>query len=172
MNVGKLKTKDIVVLGLLIALNVVMAELMKIKIIPNILELSFGFLPLALTGMLFGAIPAMIVGVVGDCLGALIFYPAYFNPAYTLTALLTGLFYGLFLHREPMTRKNTILAQALVSVVCYAFLNSLWAFIWYHIPVQTFLIRMAAQVITFPIYLLILFLMQKYRKPLESALRT
>lgn len=172
MNVKKLKTKDIVVLGLLIALNVVMAELMKIRIIPNILELSFGFLPLAVCGMLFGAVPAMIVAVVGDCLGALIFYPAYFNPAYTLTALVTGLFYGLFLHKTPVTNKRIILAQVLVSAVCYALLNTLWSFIWYHIPVETFLIRMAAQVLTFPVYLAVLFLLQRYRRALESALRS
>ena len=73
MKLKGIKTKELTTLSLLIALNVVMAELLKIKIIPNVLELSFGFLPIAVTGMFFGPVAAIVVAVVADMIGALIF---------------------------------------------------------------------------------------------------
>ena len=73
MRLRSLKVKDLTILAMLTALNIVMAEIMKFPIIPKVLELSFGFVPIAVTGMLFGPVPAMAVAVVGDIIGALIF---------------------------------------------------------------------------------------------------
>ena len=54
----------VALMGMLVALNVVMAEVCKIVIIPNVLVLSLGFLPLALSGMLFGIVPTVTVAVI------------------------------------------------------------------------------------------------------------
>ena len=76
-------TREVALMGMLVALNVVMAEVCKIVIIPNVLVLSLGFLPLALSGMLFGIVPTVTVAVIADVIGALIFSSGSFYFGYT-----------------------------------------------------------------------------------------
>ena len=54
MRLRSLKVKDLTILAMLTALNIVMAEIMKFPIIPKVLELSFGFVRIAVTGRRFG----------------------------------------------------------------------------------------------------------------------
>lgn len=172
MKFKALKTKELTTLSLLIALNVVMAELFKLKIIPNVLELSFGFLPIAVTGMFFGVIPAIVVAVVADIIGALIFAGGNFFFGYTLTALCTGLFYGAFLHKKPMKLWKILLAQALVSLICYAGLNTLWTYVMGYGRSEGFIVtRLIVNLVSYPIYSLILVLLSRYRNTLERAIR-
>lgn len=165
--------REIAVLGMMTALHVVMAEICKIPIIPHVLELSFGFVPLALTGMLFGVVPAVTVAVIGDIIGALLFSAGSFYFGYTLTAFLTGLFYGLFLHKKDLSVLRCAVCQLLVSMVCYALLNSLWALNWVTKTAAGEYIgtRLLVQPILYPVYLLLLLLMRRYRKPLEGVLK-
>lgn len=166
-------TKEITLMGMLVALNVVMAELCKIVIIPNVLELALGFVPLALSGMLFGVVPTVVVAVVADIIGALLFSSGSFYFGYTLTAFLTGLFYGLFLHKKELRVSRVILCQLLISLICYALLNSLWALNWVTKTAATEYIgvRLLAQLCSFPAYIAILFVLRRYRKSLEGVLK-
>lgn len=165
-------TKEIALLGMLIALNIIMAEVCKITILPRILELSLGFVPLALSGMLFGVVPTVTVAVVADIIGALLFNAGNFYFGYTLTAFLTGLFYGIFLHKKELPVWRVILCQLIVSLVCYAFLNSLWALNWVTSAAASEYIatRLLAQLGTFPVYTVILLIMRRYRKTLQGVL--
>ena len=173
--------REIAVMGMLAALNIVLAEVCKITIIPNALVLSFGFLPIAVCGMLFGVAPTVTVAVVADILGALLFSSGSFYFGYTLTAFLVGLFYALFLHKKdlslarcaPRGERQNALCQLLVSIVCYALLNSIWALNWVTKTAAAEYIgtRLIMQPILYPVYLLFLLLLRKYRKPLEGALR-
>lgn len=166
-------TKEITLMGMLVALNVVMAELCKIVIIPNVLELALGFVPLALSGMLFGVVPTVVVAVVADIIGALLFSSGSFYFGYTLTAFLTGLFYGLFLHKKELRVSRVILCQLLISLICYALLNSLWALNWVTKTAATEYIgvRLLAQLCSFPAYIAILLVLRRYRKSLEGVLK-
>lgn len=170
MRVEKIGVKTLCIMSLFVALNIVMAELLKIKIFPG-LELSFGFIPVALCGMLYGVVPTVCVAVVADVIGALIFSGGEFFFGYTLTALLTGLFYGLFLHKQPLEKLRIVLAQLLVSLVCYAGLNTLWAYLLYHVPMESVYLRLAAQPILFPVYVMVLMVMNNYRATFERAIR-
>jgi len=166
-------TKEIALLGMLIALNIIMAEVCKIAIVPRVLELSLGFVPLALSGMLFGVVPTVTVAVVADVIGALLFSAGTFYFGYTLTAFLTGLFYGIFLHKKDLSVLRVVLCQLLVSLICYAFLNSLWALNWVTSAAATEYIatRLLAQLGTFPVYTVILLVLRRYRKTLQGVLR-
>ena len=174
----KLKPRELTLLAMLVALNVVMAEVMKFPIVPKVLELSFGFLPIAVCGMLFGPVPTMAVAVVGDIIGALIFSTGDFFFGYTLTALLTGLFYGLFLHRKKQEDKKVplprlLLCQGLVSLICYAGLNTLWAYVLGYARTSQYIItRLTVNAVAYPIYTFMLYLLMRYRKTLESALKS
>ncbi|MBQ4553287.1 MAG: folate family ECF transporter S component [Clostridia bacterium] len=166
-------TKEISLLGMLIALNIIMAEVCKITILPRILELSLGFVPLALSGMLFGLVPTVTLAVVADIIGALLFNAGNFYFGYTLTAFMTGLFYGIFLHKKELPTLRIVICQLLVSLICYAFLNSLWALNWVtKTAAEEYIgIRLLAQLGTFPVYTLILLLMRRYRRTLEGVLK-
>ena len=169
----RLTTREVTAMGMLVALNVVMAEVCKLPLIPQVLELSLGFVPLAIAGMLFGVVPAVIVAVIADIIGALLFSSGAFYFGYTLTAFFTGLFYGLFLHRKNLKIKHLILCQLLISLFCYAFLNSLWALNWVtKTAAEEYIgLRLAAQLGTFPVYTLVLLLLRRYRKTLEGVLK-
>lgn len=172
MKFKALKTKELTMLSLLIALNVVMAELLKIKVIPNVLELSFGFLPIAVTGMFFGPVASIVVAVIADIIGALIFSSGNFFFGYTLTAFCTGFFYGCFLHKKPMKLWKILLAQALVSIICYAGLNTLWTYLMGYGRSEGFIVtRLIVNLVSYPIYSLILILLSRYRNTLERAIR-
>ena len=174
VKLKKLKTKELTMLSLLIALNVVMAELLKIKIIPNVMELSFGFIPIAVTGMLFGPVGTIVVAVIADILGALIFSGGNFYFGYTLTALCTGLFYGVLLHekcRHPVLWR-ILLAQALVSLVCYAGLNTLWAWdMGFGRSMEYVKTRLIVNTVAYPVYCAVLYGVNRYRTVLERAMK-
>lgn len=169
----RFSTKEITLMGMLIALHIIMAEVCKIVILPRVLELSLGFIPLAISGMLFGVVPTVTVAVVGDVIGALLFNAGSFYFGYTLTAFLTGLFYGIFLHKKELSALRVAACQLLVSLVCYAVLNSLWALNWVTSAAagEYILTRLVAQLGTFPVYTVILLVMRRYRKTLEGVLK-
>ena len=172
MKMKALKAKDLTMLAMLTALHVVMAEILKFRIIPGTLELSFGFVPLAMTGMLFGPFPAIFVAVIGDIIGAAIFSGGSFYLGYTLSAFCTGLFYGLLLHKEPVKLWRILLAQALVSLICYAGMNTLWAYLMGYGRAAGYIVtRLVVNVVAYPIYSLVLYLLLKYRKTLERAVK-
>lgn len=172
LNIRKLKTKELTCLSLLIALNVVMAELLKIKLIPNVLELSFGFVPIAVAGMLFGPVGAVLVSVPADIIGALLFSGGNFYFGYTLTALCTGLFYGLLLHKKPMALWRMLVSQALVSLICYAGLNTLWAWqMGFGRSMEYVTTRLITNAVAYPVYCLILLGISRYRGVLEKAVK-
>lgn len=165
--------RDITIMGMLMALNVVMAEVCKITIIPHVLVLSLGFLPLAISGMLFGVVPTVTVAVVADIIGALLFSSGNFYFGYTLTAFLTGLFYGIFLHKKDLSVMRCAVCQLIISMLCYALLNSIWALNWVTKTAagEYIGVRLLAQPILYPVYLFFLLILRKYRKTLEGALK-
>lgn len=62
------------------------------------IRIGFGFAALAAAGILYGPLAAGIVGAAADILGALLFPTGPFFPGFTVTAFLSGITYGLFLH--------------------------------------------------------------------------
>ena len=166
--------KRVALLGALAALNVIAAEILKFPVIPKVLELNFGFVPLAVAGMLFGPLPAVLTAVVGDVVGAAIFSGGDFYLGYTLTAALTGLFYGLFLHAPAEGKKRlirVIAAQALVSLICFAGLNTLWAWqMGYGRSAAYVQTRLIVNAVAYPIYCAVLMLILRYRKTLERVI--
>ena len=98
-------TRCIAVTALLIAINITLDLLgLTIKLPPN-LRIGFGFLCNAAIGMLFGPVVGMMAGVCTDVLGYFagnLSMGAYF-PGYTLTAVVGGLIWGLWLYPRKIT---------------------------------------------------------------------
>ena len=91
----KSNTKRLVVLAFLIALEIILTRFCSIQ--TPIVRIGFGFLPVAMMGILYGPIWAGIGYAIGDLLGMLIFPSAAYFPGFTLTAFSTGMIFGFFL---------------------------------------------------------------------------
>lgn len=124
----KITVQKLVILALLVALNIVLARFLSIQAW-NI-RIGFTFLTIVCAAILYGPVEAAIVGGVGDFLGAMIFPSGPYFPGFTLTAVLTGLVHGLFLHKK-VTILRVVLSMAIVQFGLGMILNSLWISVLY-----------------------------------------
>ena len=116
--------KKLVEISLLIALEIILTRFCSIN--TPILRIGFGFLPVAIVGMMYGPLSAAIAYTVGDILGMIIFPSGSFFPGFTLSAFLTGLVYGLVLYKRPKTWVNIVLAVCIVCLGINLCLDTVW----------------------------------------------
>lgn len=149
-------TQRLIIIALLICLEIILTRFLSIT--TPIVRIGFGFLPIAVAGILYGPLWAGVAYACGDILGMFIFPSGPYFPGFTLTAFLTGATYGLLLHRISISWSRIILAVCLVCIVFNLGLDTLWlkilqgdaylALLPYRaikcvimIPVQVFLIK-------------------------------
>ena len=121
-------TQQMVLLALLVALQVVLGNLTQVPLIGK--QFNFGFLPVAAAGAMLGIPGGLIVGALGDFIGAHVFPAGAYFPGFTLTSALVGVLYALPLYHQKPTIWRVVIAVALASVV-NLFLNSLWLSMMY-----------------------------------------
>ncbi len=119
------KTRILVFLSLLIAMNVVLVNMIPV-IQVDIIRISFGFVPQSFSSMLFGPIIGGIGAVVADVIGMIIAPKGAYFPGFTLSALLTGIIYGVFLFRKKKTLLRITLAVLCITVFVDLALNTYW----------------------------------------------
>ncbi len=120
----KPKTKDLIVIALMTALEVIFTRFLSIN--TPILRLGFGFLPVSMLGILYGPVWSGLAYAAGDLLGMLIFPTGPYFPGFTLTAFLTGLTFGIFLHNREITWKRVLPASLVIVIGLNLFLDTLW----------------------------------------------
>ena len=121
-------TQQLVMLALLTALQVVLGNLLQVPLVGK--QFNFGFLPVAAAGAMMGIPGGLIVGALGDFIGAHLFPAGAYFPGFTLTSALVGVLYALPLHRRKPGVVNVVIAIALATVL-NLFLNSLWLSMMY-----------------------------------------
>lgn len=94
--------------GILIALFIIL-DTFSIKI-GSFAKINFAFSALAVVGMLFGPVPAVLAAVAGDVIGCVLSGSAPL-PLLTCTAALEGLVFGIFLYK----REGKLLAGMAVA---------------------------------------------------------
>ena len=102
--------------ALMIALAVII-DFFRI-VFSNIMEISFSFLALALTGMLYGP---LIGGVVGGP----------FFPGFILNNILSGVIFGLFLYKQKLTVKRITICVLIEGIITVLILTPIWLNILY-----------------------------------------
>ena len=139
----------------LITIEIILTRFCSINL--PIVRIGFGFLPVALCGIIFGPLWAGVCYSIGDLLGAVIFPTGPYFPGFTLTAFLTGLVYGLIFHKKQISWKRALSAAFIVCIFLNLCLDTYWLQILYGqgiiamlpgrlikvgimIPLQTFLI--------------------------------
>lgn len=119
------KTRVLVFLSLLVAMNVVLTHMIPV-IQVDIIRISFGFVPQSFSSMFFGPLIGGIGAVLGDIIGMIIAPKGPYFPGFTLSALLTGMIYGIFLFRKPKTLLRIMLAVLCITLFVDIGLNTYW----------------------------------------------
>ncbi len=116
-------TQKLVIIALLIAMEVILTRFLSIQ--TPFVRIGFGFLPIAIIGIMYGPIAAGGAYALGDLLGATLFPSGKFFPGFTLSAFLTGLVYGFFLKNRGDDFLRIVIAG--LFVVCIRVgLDTLW----------------------------------------------
>ncbi len=125
---SKNKILRLVVCGMMIAVDVVLARLASLNTTTERLGLSL--FAVAIVAYLYGPIAATLVHGLSDLIGAMLFPNGPLFLGFTLTAALIGLIYGLcFYHKKSLWW--IVLAVVGTQVVCTLCLNTLWLSILY-----------------------------------------
>lgn len=141
---NKFTTKDIAVIAILIALHIVFSRFLSINAY-NI-KIGFTFVPVMIAAYLYKEIGGVLVGALGDLIGALVFPIGPYFPGFTLTCAITGLAYGIAMHKG-FNFKKMFVAILFNQAVCSLLLNTYWISFLYHAPYTKMLISRIPQVL-------------------------
>lgn len=119
----KISTKQIALMGLLMAMQIVLTRQFVVQ--TEFFRISFSFIAVILMGWLFGPLFAAVGNGLADLFGFLLRPVGMFFPGYTLTAVVEGLIYGWFFHNKEVTITRNIMGNLVGSIVSTG-LNTIW----------------------------------------------
>lgn len=115
--------KKLVIISMLIALQVVLGRFVSISL--PLVKIGFGFIPLTIVAILYGPVWSAAAAGITDILVAVLGPYGYFPPM-TISALLSGAIYGLFLYRKPASTKRILLCVLCESILISVLLQTYW----------------------------------------------
>lgn len=171
--------------ALMTALSVVLDGFLAIPVGGGI-KFTFGFLPPAIIGMLYGPLPSALVFGLADLIAVftgLSFGP--FHPGFTFCNILMGLCFGLLLHPDPLPffKKKllpshpqlrlaigVILPSLFNNLVCGLLLNTWWVSMLYGSKTYFgwFIYRLPQYAVMIPVYIILLFTLSRLAPTLRK----
>ncbi len=110
-----------VMIAILVSMNVIFGRIIAINL--PLFKVTFSFLPTVVAAYYYGIAGGVTVGALGDFLGAVLFPTgAYFFP-FTLSAALSGGWYGVAL-KGKFSFVKTLFAVIPEQIICSLLLNS------------------------------------------------
>lgn len=144
------RTKVLVRVAFLMALSVVITRfvVLMIPVAGGQKRLTFGYIPLMMTGYLYGPLWGLLAGIGADFIGVSIMPQGMFHIGFTLSSALTGLIPGLVKllipHDKPLTPRQDTgamwLSTGLVVILVHVFLNTVWLSGLFGVPYKGLLI--------------------------------
>ncbi len=128
---SKFNTRTLTTLALLTTMEIVLSRFLSISAWN--MKIGLSFVPIVAAAILCGPLAAGVVAALGDFIGAILFPIGAYFPGFTLTAFLSGVVFGLFLH-EKQDWPQCIAAVGINQFVLSLFLNTLWISILYGSP--------------------------------------
>ncbi|EHO62603.1 folate family ECF transporter S component [Dialister succinatiphilus] len=145
----KNREKEMVVLGILTALAVLLSYVLAIQ--TPFVRITFGFLPLALAGALYGPWKAGLVGALDNLIGTALVGTSIFFPGFTLSDFLTGFIFGYFFYKKKINFPYVCIPFLVIMVLIHLGLNTLWLVLYYDKAASAiFLGRLIKNLICFP----------------------
>ena len=151
-------------LAMLTALEVILSRLVPVVSSQQI-KVSFAFVPVAIAAYLYGIKGGALVAGISDVIGALMFPVGEFFPGFSLTAILEGVCFGIFLGKLFDGKTNDFVRSVIPVTIIQVFLslglNTFWISYMYHSPylgvlapriVQT-LVMIAVQSVVIPLFI-------------------
>lgn len=112
--------------GLVCAMAMVL-ETMPIYLLGPTLKIYFSFLAVSLGCMCYGPLVGIVAGAVIDSVGFLISsYGEPYFPGLMISAMLSGLIYGVMLYRRKPTVWRIILTRLIINYGINVLLGSVW----------------------------------------------
>ena len=112
--------------GLVCAMAIVL-ESMPIYLLGPSLKIYFSYLAVSLGCMCYGPLVGMAVGGVIDSVGFLLAgYGEPYFPGYLITAILSGLIYGVMLYRRKPTVPRLLVTRLIINYGSNVLLGSVW----------------------------------------------
>lgn len=123
------KTKRILFSALFIAATIVLARFLSIR--TPIITIGFSFIPIMFSAIMLGPKYSTFIATISDIIGALLFPSGSYFFGFTISSLLTGLVYGLFLYnREFKINKlfiiKLVISTLIVTLIINGILNTIW----------------------------------------------
>lgn len=134
---NKIDVRTMVKAGFLVAISIVMTRFVYIMFAPagvQVLRISFGYLPLMLSGMLFGPIVGGLTGLAADLIGFLVNPMGPYHPGFTISSVLWGVIPGLIFMAlkgkkrldQAFSLRNIVIAVAIASIIISLLLDTYW----------------------------------------------
>lgn len=112
--------------GLVCAMAIVL-ESFPIYLLGPSLKIYFSFLAVGLGCACYGPVVGMLAGGIIDSVGFLLAgYGEPYFPGYLVTAVLSGLIYGVLLYHRPVTVLRLIVLRLLINFGSNVLLGSVW----------------------------------------------
>lgn len=112
--------------GLVCAMAIVL-EGLPIYLLGPSLKIYFSFLVVGLGCMCYGPCVGMMAGAIIDSVGFLLSsYGEPYFPGYLITAMLSGLIYGVMLYRQKPTLPRIIVTRLIINYGSNVLLGSVW----------------------------------------------
>ncbi len=154
-------TKTIVYTGIFTAITVLLTYVFAIS--TTFVRITFGFLPIALFGVMFGPWKTGAMAALADIIGTSMFGMSIFFPGFTLSAFLTGWIYGYFFYQQHITWKNAWLPFLLVTVLIHLGLNTLWLMLLYQKAAEViFVSRLCKNILCYPLEIGLFLMVYRY----------
>jgi len=105
-RLGAIPAKKIVLSAVLIAINIILTRFLAVNTL--FLKINFSFIVLVIATLYLGPVYSGIINMIEDFVGPFLVAVGSFNPAFTISAFLRGLSYGLFLHPASPVNKGLL----------------------------------------------------------------
>lgn len=141
--------------ALLVAIGIILGFL-KIPV-TSLIEIRLESLPTCIAGFIFGPAVAAVVGALTDIGSYLVKPTGPFFPGFTISYILTGIIFGVFLHGKEPAVKRILLAVTVNTLLVNTLLNGFWLSFLYGMPFGAVIAaRIVKQLIMIPINTLII----------------
>ena len=152
--------KNLVIASLLITMKLIL-DLFTIQL-NQALHLSFEFLPFASLSMLFGPVAGSMSGGLSDIINYIINPKGAFFPGFTISAMVSGIIYGMAFYKKEISIKRCIFAKIAIVVIVDILLNTLWLSLLYGKGVFVLLpMRIIKNVVMIPINVAMMYFVLK-----------
>lgn len=159
------KPVNLAVTAMLLAVSITLGYFANVSISflgTNTIKIGFDVVPIALVAMLYGPVPAGIVGGLRDIIGYMLAPMGGYIPGFTISMILVGVFYGIAFYKEEIKLPRIIVTEFIITIFINILLGVTWFKVFYGMPLdKAFKIRGLKEIFDLPLSIIINYFMFK-----------